>query len=98
MIKAYQYLMAKFDIDGYRIDTLMYVERDFADFRECYAGVCEIDRKKNFFTFGEVWKENDESIINEYHGRNTVTDDNTIVGVDAVLDFPIFKRVRDIAR
>jgi len=54
--------------------------------------------KKNFFTFGEVWKEDDESIINEYHGRNTVTDDNTIVGVDAVLDFPIFKRVRDIVR
>ena len=30
LIRAYQYLMAKFDLDGYRIDTLQYVEPDFA--------------------------------------------------------------------
>ena len=30
LIRAYQYAIAKFDIDGFRIDTLKYIERDFA--------------------------------------------------------------------
>src|SRR6185295_8354677 len=30
LIRCYQYLIAKFDLDGYRVDTLMYVEQDFA--------------------------------------------------------------------
>ena len=30
LISAYQYLIAKFDLDGYRIDTLQYVESEFA--------------------------------------------------------------------
>jgi len=98
LIRAYQYLIAKFDLDGYRIDTLMYIERDFArifgnSMREFALSI----GKKNFFTFGEVWKEDDENLISQYHGRST-SDDQDVVGIDAVLDFPIFRRLRDIVR
>ena len=30
LIHASQYLIAKFDVDGFRIDTLKYIEPDFA--------------------------------------------------------------------
>jgi glycosidase len=30
LIRAYQYVIAKFDVDGFRIDTLKYIEPDFA--------------------------------------------------------------------
>jgi glycosidase len=93
LIRAYQYLIAKFDLDGYRIDTLQYVEADFARvfgnaMREYGLSI----GKKNFFTFGEVWQDDNEAKIAEFIGRNTQKDDDAI-GVDAAIDFPMRKRL-----
>lgn len=98
LILAYQYLIAALDIDGYRIDTLMYVEAEFArifgnSMREYALSI----GKKNFFTFGEVWKDDDETGIAEFIGRNTEKDGD-LVGVDAALDFPLRKRLHAVAK
>jgi glycosidase len=96
LIRCYQHAIAKWDIDGLRIDTLKYVEPDFAlifgnAIRE-YA--LEIG-KKNFFTFGEVY--DDESKIAKFIGRRS-NDDGDMVGVDAALDFPLFFRLPGVAK
>ena len=44
--------------------------------------------KKNFFTFGEVY-DNEEKIAS-YIGRNSIMDSSDLIGVDAALDFPLF--------
>jgi glycosidase len=88
LITAYQYVIAKFDIDGFRIDTLKHVERPFARIfgnamREFGLSI----GKKNFFTFGEVF-DNEEKLA-QYTGR-FASDPDDLVGVDATLDFPLF--------
>ncbi|NVN92836.1 MAG: alpha-amylase [Desulfuromonadales bacterium] len=93
LIRAYQYLIAKFDLDGFRIDTLQYVETDFSrvfgnSIREFALSI----GKKNFFTFGEVWQDDDEAKIAQFVGTDTNKDD-CIVGVDAAIDFPMRKRL-----
>ncbi|MFL6388418.1 MAG: alpha-amylase family glycosyl hydrolase [Terriglobales bacterium] len=93
LIRIYQYLIAKFDLDGFRIDTLQYVERDFArvfgnSMREFALSI----GKKNFLTFGEVWQDDNEAKIAEFIGTDTNAGDG-IIGVDAALDFPMRKRV-----
>jgi len=96
LIRAYQYILARFDPDGYRIDTLKYVEPDFAlefgnDMREYALSI----GKKNFFTFGEVY--GNEDLISRYVGRNT-SESTDLVGVDAALDFPLFFRLPDVVK
>jgi glycosidase len=91
LIKAYQYAIARYDVDGLRVDTLKYVERYFArtfanSMREFALGI----GKRNFFTFGEVW--DDEAKITQYIGRYT-SDEDGIIGVDAALDFPLFGKL-----
>jgi glycosidase len=98
LIRAYQYLIAKFDLDGYRIDTLQYIEADFArvfgnSMREFALSI----GKKNFFTFGEVWQDDDEERISQFIGRNTEKDDD-FIGVDAAIDFPMRKRLVDVCK
>jgi len=88
LIRAYQYLIAKYDVDGFRIDTLKYVKPDFAQvfgnaMREFALGI----GKKNFFTFGEVY--DDEEQIARFIGRQAA-EEGDLVGVDAALDFPLF--------
>src|SRR5260370_14793787 len=85
LIRSYQYLIARFDVDGFRIDTLKYLKGDLArifgnSMREFALSV----GKKNFFTFGEVF-DNDEKIA-QFIGRGT-RDRSDLVGVDAALDF-----------
>jgi glycosidase len=96
LIRCYQHAIAKWDIDGFRIDTLKYIEPDFAlvfgnAIRE-YA--LEIG-KRNFFTFGEVY--DDEFKIARFIGRRT-NDQGDMVGVDAALDFPLFYRLPSVAK
>jgi glycosidase len=96
LIRCYQHAIAKWDIDGFRIDTLKYIEPDFAlvfgnAIRE-YA--LEIG-KTNFFTFGEVY--DDEYKIAKFIGRRS-NDDGDMVGVDAALDFPLFFRLPGVAK
>jgi glycosidase len=98
LITAYQYLMARFDLDGYRIDTLQYVEADFARvFGNAMREYALSIGKKNFFTFGEVWQDDDEARIAEFIGRNTEKD-HEFIGVDAAIDFPMRKRLVDVCK
>jgi glycosidase len=87
LIRCYQYVIARFDVDGFRIDTLKYLKGDLARIfgnsaREFALSV----GKKNFFTFGEVF-DNEEKIA-RFIGRAT-EDRSELVGVDAALDFPL---------
>jgi len=98
LIRSYQYLIAKFDLDGYRIDTLQYVESDFARvFGNAMREYALSIGKKNFFTFGEVWQDDDEDKIAEFVGRNTLKD-HELIGVDAAIDFPMRKRLWAISK
>ena len=98
LIRAYQYLIAKFDLDGYRIDTLQYIEPEFARvFGNAMREYALSIGKKNFFTFGEVWQDDDEERIAEFIGRNTEKD-HELIGVDAAIDFPMRKRLVDVCK
>jgi glycosidase len=98
LISAYQYLVAKFDLDGYRIDTLQYVEPQFARiFGNAMREYAQSIGKKNFFTFGEVWQDDNEEKIAEFIGRDTEKDDE-LIGVDAAIDFPMRKRLVEICK
>ncbi len=90
LIRAYQYVIARFDIDGFRIDTLRYLKGGLAllfgnAIREYSLAI----GKKNFFTFGEVWTGDAEADIARFIGRNTHAEGD-LVGVDAALDYPLF--------
>jgi glycosidase len=87
LIRAYQYLMAKYDIDGYRIDTVKYVRPDMiATFGNAMREFAQSAGKRNFFTFGEIY--DDDKTIDEFVGRNAA--DNQGFGIDSALDFPLF--------
>ncbi len=87
IIKIYQYVIAKFDIDGFRIDTLKHVPHDFARiFGNAMREFAQSTGKKNFFTFGEVW--DSEEKIAGYIGKYA-EDAEQLIGVDAALDFPL---------
>jgi len=96
LIRAYQYLIAKFDVDGFRIDTLKFIEPDFAQaFGNSMREFALSIGKKNFFTFGEVY-DNEEQIA-RFIGRHA-TEETDLVGVDAALDFPLFFRLPSMAK
>src|SRR5260370_39996465 len=87
LIRSYQYLIARFDVDGFRIDTLKYLKGDLArifgnSMREFALSVAQ----NNFFTFRQVF-DHDEKIA-QFIGRGT-RDRSDLVGVDAALDFPL---------
>jgi glycosidase len=89
LIRAYAYFMARFDIDGYRIDTLQYVTRAFArTFGNAMREYALSIGKTNFLCMGEVWDDHNEAQIATFIGRNTDTDDG-IIGVDTAIDFPM---------
>jgi len=88
LILAYQHAIARYDVDGFRIDTLKFIERDFAQtFGNAMREYASSIGKKNFFSYGEVF--DGEERIAEFIGRNT-RDAGDLVGVDAALDFPLF--------
>ncbi len=96
LIRAYQYLIAKYDVDGFRIDTLKYVEPDFAQvFGNSMREFALSIGKKNFFTFGEVY-DNEEQIA-RFIGRHAA-EAGDLIGVDAALDFPLFFKLPAVAK
>jgi glycosidase len=96
LIRAHQYMVARLDVDGFRIDTLKYVEPDFAlVFGNAMREFALSIGKKNFFTFGEVYDEEDK--IARFIGRQA-TEDTDLMGVDAALDFPLFFRLPAMAK
>jgi glycosidase len=96
LIRSYQYLIAKFDVDGFRIDTLKYIEPDFAQtFGNSMREFALTIGKKNFFTFGEVY--DNEEQITRFIGRQA-NEEGDLVGVDAALDFPLFFKLPGVAK
>ena len=96
LIRSYQYLIAKYDVDGFRIDTLKYIEPEFAQvFGNAMREFALSIGKKNFFTFGEVY-DNEEQIA-RFIGRQT-GQGGDLVGVDAALDFPLFYKLPAVAK
>ena len=98
LIRAYQYVIARFDVDGFRIDTLRYLKGDLPrlfgnSMREFALSI----GKKNFFTFGEVFDSSAEQDIARFIGRNT-SDQSELVGVDAALDYPLFNNLKPVVR
>jgi glycosidase len=98
LIRAYQYVIARFDIDGFRIDTLRYLKGDLPrlfgnSMREFALSI----GKKNFFTFGEVFDANAEQDIARFIGRNT-HDQSDLVGVDAAVDYPLFNSLKPVTK
>ncbi|HVB75948.1 MAG TPA: alpha-amylase family glycosyl hydrolase [Ktedonobacteraceae bacterium] len=98
LILAYQLLIAKYDADAFRIDTLKYIDRGFArEFGNAMREYALSIGKKNFFTFGEVY--DDEEKITAFIGRDTVdTEAGDIIGIDAALDFPLFYRLPSMCK
>ncbi|MCU1261074.1 MAG: alpha amylase catalytic region, partial [Bryobacterales bacterium] len=98
LIRTYQYVIARYDIDGFRIDTLRYLLNDLPrlfgnSMREFALSI----GKKNFFTFGEVFVGDAEQQIARFIGRST-SDESQIVGVDAALDFPLFFKLKPVVK
>lgn len=96
LIRIYQYLLARFDPDGFRIDTLKFVEPNFAlEFcSEIHEYALSIG-KKNFFTFGEV---HDREGMSPRSIDSQTCEDSDLIGVDAALDFPLFFRLPDVVK
>lgn len=96
LIKCYEYVIARYDVDGFRIDTLKYIEPEFAlDFANSVREFAYTLGKKEFFTFGEVYDSEDK--IDRYIGRNA-SEDTDLIGVDAALDFPLFYRLPGVMK
>ena len=98
LIRAYQYVIARFDIDGFRIDTLRYLENGLPllfgnSIREFALSI----GKKNFFTFGEVFVGDAEQEIARFIGRTT-TEGTGMVGVDAALDYPLYFDLKPVVK
>ena len=90
LIRAYQYVIARFDVDGFRIDTLRYLKGTLPLlFGNAVREFALAIGKKNFFTYGEVWTSDSEPDIARFIGRNS-NDGGDLVGVDAALDYPQF--------
>ncbi len=95
LIRAYQYLIARYDIDGYRIDTVKYVFPDAVrNFGNAMREFGLSAGKKNFFTFGEIY--DNEQIIAGFVGRPTSGGEG--FGIDAALDFPLFYKLPAVAK
>ncbi|HVW84357.1 MAG TPA: alpha-amylase family glycosyl hydrolase [Bryobacteraceae bacterium] len=99
LIRSYQYVVARFDVDGFRIDTLRYLKGGFPllfgnSIREYALSI----GKKNFFTFGEVFTGDAEEQIARFIGRSTTGDDSDMVGVDAALDYPLFFNLKPVVK
>ena len=100
LIRAYQYVIARYDIDGFRIDTLRYLKGDLArTFGNAAREYALSIGKKNFFTFGEVLDNTAEDDIARFVGRNTNDPgDPQVVGVDAALDYPLFNTLKPMVK
>ena len=100
LIAAYEYVIARFDPDGFRIDTLRYLKGDLPrQFGNAVREFAESIGKRNFFTFGEVLDNTAENDIARFIGRNTLDVTNQQhVGVDAALDYPLFSALKPVVK
>lgn len=93
LIRAYAYLMARYDFDGYRLDTVKYVDAAAIEvFGNAMREFALSIGKRNFFTFGEVYDRQD--VVARFIGRNG----GDGFGIDAALDFPLFFTLPGVAK
>lgn len=79
LLDAAKWWIQETDIDGYRLDTVKHVPKDFwEDFSKEVKSV-----KKDFYLLGEVWH-NDLRVVASYEGT----------GVDGFVDFPQNEHLR----
>jgi glycosidase len=98
LIRAYQYVVARFDVDGFRVDTLRYLQGDLPRlFGNAIREFAQQIGKQNFFTFGEVFDQQAEEDIARFIGRNT-RDADELVGVDAAVDVPLYEVLRKVTK
>jgi len=94
LIRAYSYLMARYDLDGYRLDTVKYVDAGAIQvFGNAIREFALSIGKRNFFTFGEVYDR--EDVVARFIGRNGSGEG---FGIDAALDFPLFFNLPGVAK
>jgi glycosidase len=95
LIQSHAYLIARYDLDGFRIDTVKYVHPEAIEtFGNAIREFALSVGKSNFFTFAEVY--DNEEIIAKFTGRNGGSGDG--FGVDAALDFPLFYKLPPVAK
>jgi len=95
LIHAYQYLIAKFDFDGFRIDTAKHISPPAIEaFGNAIREFAQTLGKRNFLTFGEIY--DNEETINRFVGRHSPNKSG--FGIDAALDYPLFFTVTDIVK
>jgi glycosidase len=95
LVHAYQYLIAKFDFDGFRIDTAKHISPPAIEsFGNAIREFAQALGKRNFLTFGEIY--DSEETINRFVGRHSPN--KTGFGIDAALDYPLFFKVTDIVK
>jgi glycosidase len=95
LIRAHEYLIARYDLDGFRLDTVKYVHPGAIEtFGNAVREFALSIGKKNFFTFGEIY--DDEETIAGFVGRNGGAGDG--FGIDAALDFPLFFKLPGAAK
>ena len=95
MVRAYSYLIARYDLDGLRIDTAKYVSATQLEwFGNAMREFGHSIGKRNIFTFGEIW-DKEETIAN-FVGRNSTEVGS--FGIDSALDFPLFYQLPGIAK
>jgi glycosidase len=100
LIAVYEYVIARFDVDGFRIDTLRYLKGEMPrQFGNAMHEFAESIGKRNSFTFGEVLERTAEKDIPRFIGRNTLDVSNQqMVGVDAALDYPLFYALKPVVK
>jgi len=70
------YLIATFDVDAFRIDTVKYVAPAMVEtFCNAIREFALSIGKRNFFTFGEIY--DDEATIERFVGRNSTNTDGS---------------------
>jgi glycosidase len=95
LVRAYSYLIARYDLDGLRIDTAKYVSAAHLErFGNAIREFGQTIGKQNLFTFGEIY--DDEETIAQFVGRNSSEPQS--FGIDAALDFPLFYVLPSIAK
>lgn len=95
LVRCYEYLIAQFDFDGFRIDTVKYVDPDMVQtFGNAMREYANSIGKTNFFTYGEVF--DNEQTIDNFVGRQGTASEG--FGIDAALDFPLFFVLPGIAK
>jgi glycosidase len=95
LVRAFSYMIARYDFDSFRIDTAKYVDPLMLQyFGNAIREVALSLGKRNFFTFGEVW-DSDETLA-RFVGRNNGVNEG--FGIDAAKDFPLFQLLRKLPK